>query len=73
LIWQQTAPILSCKVELEHFNKAMEALKEVHKHSTNLARIWEKFSKRDKIGQHFPVDGKFKSNKDLRCCCGMAQ
>jgi hypothetical protein len=29
----------------------MEALKEAHQHSTNSARLWEKISKLDKIGQ----------------------
>jgi hypothetical protein len=47
-------------VELDDFNKAMEALKEEHQHSTNSARIWEQF------GQHFPADREFKSNKDFR-------
>ena len=43
----------------------MEVLKEAHEHSTNSAGIWEKFSKLDKIGQYFPADGEFKSNKEF--------
>lgn len=58
-------PDSPCKAELEDFNKAMEALKEAHEHSTNSAQISETFCKLDKIGQHFPIDGKFKSNKEL--------
>jgi hypothetical protein len=30
-----------CEAELLDFNKAMEALKETHKHSSKPARIWE--------------------------------
>lgn len=59
-------PVSPCKIELADFNKAMEALKEAHKHSTNSAGIWEKFSQFDKIGQHFPADGEFNSNKEFR-------
>lgn len=42
-------------LEEEKLNKAIEALKEAHEQSTNLSRIWEKCSKFDKIGQHFPI------------------
>jgi hypothetical protein len=61
-------PDSPCKggLEEEKFQKAIEALKEAHEHSTNSARIWEELSKPDKIGQHFPADGKLQSNRKFR-------
>ena len=56
-------PISLCNMVLEDFNKAMESLKEVHKNSTNSARIWEELSKLDNIRQHLPADGEFNLNK----------
>jgi hypothetical protein len=57
-----------CKAGLEEekFNKSTGELKEVHKHSTNSARIWEFFCKLDKIDKHFPANGKFQFNREFR-------
>jgi hypothetical protein len=34
-------PASPCNIEIAELNKAMEALKEAHEHSTNSAGIWE--------------------------------
>ena len=50
-------------IEEEAFCKAMGVLKEARKESTN--SVWGKLCKLESIGQHFPADGKFQSNRDV--------
>lgn len=57
-------PVSPCNIEIVEFNKAMEVLKEAHKHSTNSAGIWKKYRKLEKKKEN--SNGEFKSNKEFR-------